>query len=254
MESIPRKPLRTACHCSLALLGLTCLLSTADARPSVAIGANSRSLAGGYARGQGLPHAEQSRCLQSGRGRESSSNPGEYFLYCTSDEKLWTAGAYNPRRAPFAARAGCSWISHCRMDITNSQAVLPREEQRLTSRRDFRKASPNSAGCSWARVAEFAARAAPPLLDAALRLAAQQHHELRSLAGLRAHPLVRDNQGGSRRNACDAIQCVLRNHDAVERGLGAVRVRQRRLNVAAGTPARAILCLNRATRRKPTAQ
>jgi len=33
MESIPRKPLRTASHCSLALLGLTCLLGTADARP-----------------------------------------------------------------------------------------------------------------------------------------------------------------------------------------------------------------------------
>ena len=33
MESIPRKPLRAAYHCSLALLGLTCLLGTADARP-----------------------------------------------------------------------------------------------------------------------------------------------------------------------------------------------------------------------------
>ena len=33
MASIPHKPLRAAYHCRLALLGLTCLLGTADGRP-----------------------------------------------------------------------------------------------------------------------------------------------------------------------------------------------------------------------------
>src|SRR5262245_938176 len=33
MDSFPRKPLRAACHYSLALLGLTCLLGMAEARP-----------------------------------------------------------------------------------------------------------------------------------------------------------------------------------------------------------------------------
>src|SRR5258708_645543 len=35
MESIRRKPLRAFFRCSLMLLGLTCLLGTADARPKL---------------------------------------------------------------------------------------------------------------------------------------------------------------------------------------------------------------------------
>ena len=107
---------------------------------------------------------------------------------------------------------------------------------------------------AWASVAEFGPRTASPPLDAALRLAAQQHHEFRSLAGLRAQRLVRDDQGGSRRNAGDAIQCVLRNGDAVERGLCAVRVRRHRLNIATTIPARPVVWLNRATGRTSAAQ
>src|SRR5882672_5920600 len=96
-----------------------------------------------------------------------------------------------------------------------------------------------------ARVAEFGPRTASPALDASLRFAAQQYHEVRSLAGFGTQRLVRYDQRRSRRDAGDAVQCVLRNDDAVERGLCAVRVRQRRLNVVTTTPARPAIWLNR---------
>src|SRR6266436_2402086 len=83
-----------------------------------------------------------------------------------------------------------------------------------------------------ARVAELGLRAASSALDASLRLAAQQHHKVRALAGLRAQRLVRDDQGRSRRDPGDAIQYVLRNDNAIERSFCAVRVRRHRLNVA----------------------
>src|SRR5712691_1273201 len=44
-----------------------------------------------------------------------------------------------------------------------------------------------------ARVGELGPRAASSALDASLRLAAQQHHKIRALAGLRAQLLVRDD-------------------------------------------------------------
>ena len=76
MESIPRKPLRAACHCSLVLLALTYLLGHGRCpSDAVAIGAISRSLAGGYARDQGHPHSEQGRCLQSGCGTRIVARP-----------------------------------------------------------------------------------------------------------------------------------------------------------------------------------
>ena len=148
MESIPRKPLRAACHCSLALLGLTCLLGTADARPSVAIGAISRSLAGGHARGQGLPHSEQDLCLQSGRGTRIVDQPRRIspVLHIGREalDKLarTTRGAHRSRSrqaVPGYRIAG------------RILGLVPREELGLTSRRDFRKASAKKAGCVSAR-------------------------------------------------------------------------------------------------------
>ena len=62
---------------------------------------------------------------------------------------------------------------------------------------------------------------------------------------------IREDRGAM---ADDAIQYVLRNHDAVERGLCAVRVRRHRLDVATATPARPVLRLDRATRRMSAAQ
>ena len=107
---------------------------------------------------------------------------------------------------------------------------------------------------AWARVAEFGPRTASPPQDASLRLAAQQDNEFRSLAGFRAQPLVRDDQRGSRRNADDVIQCVLRNDDAVERGLCTARVRRHRLNVATTDLARPAVWFNRVTGRTSATQ
>ena len=97
MESIPRKTLRAACHCSLALLGLACLLGIADARPMLT---PSERYPGPW-----LEVSQEVRdfltlnkiaaCSQAA-GRESSNNPGEYLLYCTSDEKLWTSWRVQP--------------------------------------------------------------------------------------------------------------------------------------------------------------
>ena len=151
MESIPRKPLRAAFHCSLVLLGLTCLLGTADARPMFAIGAISRSLAGGYARGQGLPHAEQSRCLQSGRGTRIVEQPRRIspVLHIGREalDKLarTTRGAHRsrPRQAVPGYRTAGRILRIAKRSC--------RAKNGLTSRRDFRKASPNKAGCVGAR-------------------------------------------------------------------------------------------------------
>jgi hypothetical protein len=79
--------------------------------------------------------------------------------------------------------------------------------------------SPSNDTIAWARVAEFGPRTASSDLDASLRLAAQEDHEIRAVAGLRAQGLVRDDQGRSRRHASDTIQCFLRNDDPVERAL-----------------------------------
>ena len=95
MESIPRKPLRTACLCSLALLSVTYSPSPAPARPMLSeqfpgpwleITQEIRDL---------LTLNRVSACSQAA-GRESSRNPGEYLLYCTSDEKLWTSWRVQP--------------------------------------------------------------------------------------------------------------------------------------------------------------
>jgi hypothetical protein len=91
MQSIRRKPLR-ALGCGLSLLGLTCLLGTADARP--------RLLLSEHFPGPWLEVTQEIRdvlalnnvsaCSQA-MGRQSSRSPDEYLLYCTRDEKLWTS-------------------------------------------------------------------------------------------------------------------------------------------------------------------
>ena len=96
MESVSHKPLRAAFHCSLALFVLMCLLGTADGRPLspsdrfpgpwLEVTNDIRDL---------LTVNKVSACSQAA-GRESSLNPGEYLLYCTSDEKLWTSWRVQP--------------------------------------------------------------------------------------------------------------------------------------------------------------
>jgi hypothetical protein len=97
MESIRRKPLRAFFRCGLTLLGLTCLPGTADARPKL--------LPSEQFPGPWLEVTQEIRdvlalnkvtaCSQA-VGRQSSPNPGEYLLYCTRDEKLWTSWRVEP--------------------------------------------------------------------------------------------------------------------------------------------------------------
>ena len=97
MESIPHKPLRAAYHCSLALLGLTYLVGMADARPKLS---PSEEFPGPWLEvtqeiRDVLALNKVSACSQAA-AQESSRTPGEYLLYCTSDEKLWTSWRVQP--------------------------------------------------------------------------------------------------------------------------------------------------------------
>jgi hypothetical protein len=97
MDSIPGKPLRAGYHFSLALLSLSCLLSTADARPMLLL---SEQFPGPWLEvtqeiRDVLAQNKVSACSQAA-GRESSRNPGDFLLYCTSDEKLWTSWRVQP--------------------------------------------------------------------------------------------------------------------------------------------------------------
>jgi hypothetical protein len=97
MESIPRKTRRAACHFSFALLGLTCLLGTADAHPMLS---PSEQFPGPWLEVTQeirdiLALNKVSACSQAA-GRASSRNPDEYLLYCTSDGKLWTSWRIQP--------------------------------------------------------------------------------------------------------------------------------------------------------------
>ena len=94
MELIPRKRLRAACHCSLAL-GLLCLLGTADARPLPSEQFPGPWLEVTQEIRDILTHKKVAACSQAA-GRESSRDPGVYLLYCTSDEKLWTSWRVQP--------------------------------------------------------------------------------------------------------------------------------------------------------------
>jgi len=114
----------------------------------VAIGAISRPLAGGYARGQGLPHSKQDRCLQSGRRTRIVEQPRRIspVLHIGREalDKLarTTRGAHGSR--PGQAVPGYRIAGRI-------LRLVPREERGLTSRRDFRKASAKKAGCAGAR-------------------------------------------------------------------------------------------------------
>src|SRR5215468_10649477 len=84
-------------------------------------------------------------------------------------------------------------------------------------------------------------RTASARLQAALRLATEDDHKLRVFASLHAQLFIGDDQRGSwRQHSSDPIQDVLRNHNAIERELRAVRYRHFRLDglsLASPTPA-----------------
>ena len=90
MEAI-WQPLKAFLRSGLTLLALTFLLGTADARPKIS---PSEEFPGPWLEvTQGVTDVltlnKVSACSQA-MGRQSSRDPGEYLLYCTRDEKLWT--------------------------------------------------------------------------------------------------------------------------------------------------------------------
>jgi hypothetical protein len=95
MESIRRKPLDAFFRCGLTLLGLTCWLGTADARPKPSEQFPGPWLEVTQEIRDVLTLNDVSACSQA-LGRQSSLNPGEYLLYCTRDEKLWTSWRVQP--------------------------------------------------------------------------------------------------------------------------------------------------------------
>ena len=103
MESIRRKLLRAFFRCGLTLLGLTCLLGASDAQPKLS---PSEQFPGPWLEvtqeiRDVLALNEVFACSQA-VGRQSSSDPGEYLLCCTRDEKQWTSWRVQP-----AARKVC---------------------------------------------------------------------------------------------------------------------------------------------------
>jgi hypothetical protein len=74
-------------------------------------------------------------------------------------------------------------------------------------------------GWEIARARELGYWTAPSELDPSLRLAAQQDHEFRPLASLRAQRLIGNDQGGSRDDPWNAVQYVLRNDNSIEQTL-----------------------------------
>lgn len=97
MESIRRELPRAYLRCGLMLLGLTCLLGTADARSKLL---PSEQFPGPWAEvtqeiRDVLALNKVFGCSQA-MARQSSRDPGEYLLYCTQDEKLWTSWRVQP--------------------------------------------------------------------------------------------------------------------------------------------------------------
>jgi hypothetical protein len=103
MELFPHKPLRAA-----GAFGLTFFLGTAEARPLfladqfpgpwLEVTQDIRDL---------LTQRKVSACSQAA-ARESTRNPGEYLLYCTSDEKTWTSWRVKPTTRTVRGPGGLS--------------------------------------------------------------------------------------------------------------------------------------------------
>ena len=97
MEAIGHKSLKALLRSGLTLLGLTFLLGTADARPKIS---PSEEFPGPWLEVEQevrdvLTLNKVSACSQA-MARQSSQDPGEYLLYCTRDERLWTSWHVQP--------------------------------------------------------------------------------------------------------------------------------------------------------------
>lgn len=97
MGSIQLKLRRQIFRCCLMLAVLTPLASATDARPK---GSGSDHYPGPWLEvsqeiREVLEFHKVSACTQAA-GRQSSRNAGEYLLYCTRDEKVWTSWHVEP--------------------------------------------------------------------------------------------------------------------------------------------------------------
>jgi hypothetical protein len=93
-----------------------------------------------------------------------------------------------------------------------------------------------------APITDFHFWATASILDASLRLTAQEHHKSRALTRLRAQRFVRNDQGRSRRDRVgDAIEYLLGDRDSVERLFRTTQVAGQRLHVCTTIPARGII-------------
>jgi len=116
MESIPLKPLRAACHCSLALL--TCLFGAAML-VRCCCHRSDFPVPGWRLRKRSGTSSLSTKFLPALRPRDANRRATLANISCTAHRtrSFGQAGTYNPRRAPFAARAGSSGVSHCQTDI-----------------------------------------------------------------------------------------------------------------------------------------
>jgi hypothetical protein len=92
MESIRRKALRALVRFGFTLLAITCLLGTVDARPKILL---SERFPGPWLEvtqeiRDVLTLNKVSACSQA-MARQSTRDAGDYLLYCTRNEKLWTS-------------------------------------------------------------------------------------------------------------------------------------------------------------------
>jgi hypothetical protein len=103
------------------------------------------------------------------------------------------------------------WWRKGRIDA-NQIGVAARRTGSPGGMRTHERQAPIRQAIARARVREFGPGSASSGLDASLRLAAQEDHEIRAFAGLRAQRLVRDDQGRSRRrHPGNTIQWLLRS-------------------------------------------
>src|SRR6266852_3732592 len=93
--------------------------------------------------------------------------------------------------------------------------------------------APKRQAKAWTLVPDFGRRTASSTRDPSLRLAAQEDHEIRALAGLRAQLLVRDDQGRPRRRRLGDTLDLLRNHIPVKCGFRIARLLRYRLDLGA---------------------
>jgi hypothetical protein len=188
MESIPRKPCKANYHFSLALLGLACLVGTADARPMLL---PSEQFPGPWLEVTQeirdiLTLNKVSACSQAPRGANLRLSPANISCTAQRTRSFGQAGAYSQRHAPFEAPAGSSKVSHRRTAIkawsgvAMSNAAAPAQHQQ-----GDRLARTDVSDGSEADMAARRHRRSPLPSEANLR-AADRHVRHGSFSDLRA--------------------------------------------------------------------